>query len=142
MPVSRSLRRLIAVAVIATAGLAAAGPATAIPILNLRASDNGFRVNFRATLRSPANAVNCTANVTVRMVAGQPLRTFKILANHRINVCRTGSRGVTYGSLSGFFNTSNTRSGRYAILVTATQRLRNGNRSRHSAIKLFTHFAP
>ena len=113
-----------------------AAPADAVPIRNLRVSV-GDRINFTATIVSPANARNCTANVQAAVVAYNPTRRLKALGNHRINVCRNGNSGVTTGRLRGYFGMGNIRAGQYALCVRAVQGLRNGRQSGHTECKLF-----
>ena len=125
---------------VATAAVVAAAvfssQADAVPIRGLSVTVDQ-RVNFRATIVSPANARNCTANVQAAVVAFNPTRRLKALGNHRINVCRSGSRGVTTGSITGYFGMGNIRAGQYAVCVRASQALRNGRTSSHTECKLF-----
>lgn len=121
-------------------GLLVAGPASAIPIQNFRASDNGSRTTFSATLVSPANAKNCIANVQAVMGFpggdGSAPRIVKSLGVHKINVCRNGRRGRTFGYVNGFFSTVNLkRPYQYNVCIRATQDLRNGRRSSHFECK-------
>jgi hypothetical protein len=119
---------------------ALASSASAIPIRDFRVQDDGVETRFSATLVSPANARTCIANVRVVMgfpgQDGSAPRIVKALGNHRINVCRNGSRGVTTGRLTGFFNTSNLkRPYQYNVCIRATQTLRNGRNSSHFVCK-------
>lgn len=127
--VGAALMALITVAVFAA-------PADAVPIRNLRVSVTD-RAQFSATIVSPANARNCTANVQAAVVAFNPTRRLKALGNHRINVCRSGNRGVTTGRLTGYFGMGNIRAGQYGLCLRAVQGLRNGRQSAHTECKLF-----
>ena len=125
-------------AAVASLAIAAAfsAQADAVPIRGLSVTIDQ-RVNFRATIVSPANARNCTANVQAAVVAYNPTRRLKALGNHRINVCRNGTRGVTTGRITGYFGMGNIRAGQYAVCVRASQALRNGRTSSHTECKLF-----
>lgn len=135
----RSRRRWLAggaIAAAVAAGAALAAPAVAVPVKNLRVSVTS-RVDFSATIVSPGNARNCTANVQAAIVAYNPTRRLKALGNHKINVCEGGNRGVTTGRLTGYFGMGNIRAGQYAVCVRAVQGLRNGRQSAHTECKLF-----
>jgi hypothetical protein len=114
-----------------------AAPADAVPVRNLRVSVGYPQVSFSATIVSPANAKNCTANVQAAVMAPNPLRRLKALGNHKINVCQNGNRGVTTGRVKGYFGMGNIRAGRYALCLRAVQNLRNGRKSAHTECKLF-----
>ncbi len=130
-------RNALGAAVAALAVAAAfSAQADAVPIRGLAVTVDQ-RVNFRATIVSPATARNCTANVQAAVVAYNPTRRLKALGNHRINVCQSGSRGVTTGRLTGYFGMGNIRAGEYALCVRASQALRNGRTSSHTECRLF-----
>lgn len=132
------MRRYLTSFLVMAALLVAASPAVSITIRDFAVSDNGARTSFAATLESPATAANCTALARVVMVSydrGDP-RIIKALGRHRINVCQSGRRGVTYGSLEGYFSTTTLRRPfRYAVCISAEQTLRSGRTSRHYACK-------
>jgi hypothetical protein len=132
----RASRRVLALLATGACALAAAAPASAITITNLRVSDSGGRTTFSATLVSPPTARSCTALARAMMVATNPDRVIKALGRHKINVCRTGKRGTTYGYMTGYFSTTNIRRPyQYGLCISAEQVLRNGKTSRHYSCK-------
>jgi hypothetical protein len=132
----RASRRLLVLLAAGACALAAAAPASAITITNVRVDDSGGRTTFSATLVSPPKAKSCTALARVVMVTTNPTRVIKALGRHKINVCRTGKRGTTYGYMNGYFGTSNLRRPyEYGICISAEQVLRSGKTSRHFACK-------
>lgn len=117
--------------------LGVAQPADAVPIRGLTVTPSYDRMEFRATIISPASARYCRANVQAFVVAFNPTRRLKALGNHRIDVCRSGDWGVTTGGVSGYFGMGNIRAGRYGLCLRAVQVLRQGGQSAHTECRLF-----
>jgi hypothetical protein len=132
--------RLFATLGVGVLGLALAGTAAAVPVSNFRASVADGEVSFTATLNSPTNARNCTADVsaTLRKNVAPNFAALRRVTG-TVNVCRTGKRGVTRGYLRGNFNLRTVPHGSYGVCITATQPLRTGATSRDSACRIFSY---
>jgi hypothetical protein len=132
--------RLLATLGVGALGLAVAGTASAVPVSNFRTSVAGGEVSFTATLNSPSNARNCTADVsaTLRKNVAPNFAALRRVTG-TVNVCRTGKRGVTRGYLRGNFNLRTVPHGSYGVCITATQPLRTGATSRDSACRIFSY---
>jgi hypothetical protein len=136
--------RALAASLALAAGLATASTAAAITVKDIRITDSPSQIQFRATLVSPPSARTCTALVEAGLYRRDPntgsgVRLFKKIGNTRINVCQTGRRGFTQGTLNGRFPMFNIRSDVYALCLRAKQTLRNGRTSAHTECKAFTH---
>ncbi len=134
------LRRFSCLAALAIVVLmTAATVAEAVPIINFRVSGSRPLVKFSFRVVSPAGARTCWAAATARLVYYPSART--VIVKRRItrslNVCQTGTRGRTYGDVAGNFGTRGLPGGRYAVCVTASQRLRSGVVDLDRACRIF-----
>jgi hypothetical protein len=116
-----------------------AAPAAAITVDRVQVRDTAARVTFEARFVSPPSARYCWAYGQAVIAVESPLRVIKALGRHKIDVCRNGRSGTTYGYISGYFAMGNIKSGRYALCIRASQLLRNGRWSKHFACKSFQH---
>ena len=134
---------IIAAGVAATALAFGASTAAAVPITVPRIVVNdGYTVRAEGTITSPSNASTCEALVrsVLQVESSGYWRTVRTMGRWRINVCRNGDSGVTYGYLRATFTGVDrllTRYPRLARFCWQAHQTVNGYESKHVACKVF-----